>query len=171
MEPVWKGQDCLNKVAKFGPFPCTILYKSCLFYPSTQASSFERPPSWVAFITGFQYISIYHKSHIHDMAHELYTEQSKFHHWHQYHITRLLGFVVLLIHMDIALPYVIFSIGDPLTVWSFIVVLSFSTPCLFVMHFCIDYDCLIISVLVHRCTTGWNGCMTISCSCIRQNWV
>ena len=38
------------------------------------------------------------------------------------------------IHMDIALPYVIFSIDDPLTVWSFIVVLSFSSPRLFVIH-------------------------------------
>ena len=32
--------ECLTNVAKFGPFPCTILYKSCLFYPSWQASSF-----------------------------------------------------------------------------------------------------------------------------------
>ena len=53
MVPLWKGQGCLTKVAKFGPFPCTILYKSCLFYPSWQATSFERPPSWVAFIEGF----------------------------------------------------------------------------------------------------------------------
>ena len=41
VEPLWKGQECLTK---FGPFPCTILYKSCLFYPSWQATSFERPP-------------------------------------------------------------------------------------------------------------------------------
>ena len=37
--------------------------------------------------------------------------------------------------MDIALPYVIFNIDDPLTVWYFIVVLSFSSLRLFVMHF------------------------------------
>ena len=41
------------KVTKFGPFPRTIFHKSCLFYPSWQATSFERPPSWVAFIEGF----------------------------------------------------------------------------------------------------------------------
>ena len=52
-EPLWKGQECLIKVAKFGPFPCTILYKSCLFYPSWQATSFERPPFWMAFVEGF----------------------------------------------------------------------------------------------------------------------
>ena len=57
VKPLWKGQECLTKVAKFGPFPCTILYKSCLFYPSWQATSFERPPSWVAFIEGFHCIS------------------------------------------------------------------------------------------------------------------
>ena len=55
-EPLWKGQECLTKVAKLGPFPCTILYKSCLFYPSWQATPFERPPSWVAFIEGFHCI-------------------------------------------------------------------------------------------------------------------
>ena len=49
----WKGQESLTKVAKFDQFPCTILYKSCLFYPSWQATSFERPPYWVAFIEGF----------------------------------------------------------------------------------------------------------------------
>ena len=53
VEPLWKGQECLTKVAKLGPFPCTILYKSYLFYPSWQATSFERPASWVAFIEGF----------------------------------------------------------------------------------------------------------------------
>ena len=53
MEPLWKGQECLIKIAKFGPFPCTILYKSCSFYPSWQATSFERPSSGVAFIEGF----------------------------------------------------------------------------------------------------------------------
>ena len=53
VEPLWKGQESLTKVAKFGPFPSTILYKSCLFYPSWQATSFERPPSWVAFVEGF----------------------------------------------------------------------------------------------------------------------
>ena len=52
-EPLWKGQECLTKVTKCGPFPCIILYKSCLFYPSWQATCFERPPSWVAFIEGF----------------------------------------------------------------------------------------------------------------------
>ena len=61
MEPLWKGQESLTKVAKFGPFPCTILYKSCLFYPSLQATSFDRPPSLVpslvAFIEGFNCIS------------------------------------------------------------------------------------------------------------------
>ena len=53
VEPLWKGQESITKVAKFGPFPCTILYKSCLFYPSWQATSFERPLSWVAFIERF----------------------------------------------------------------------------------------------------------------------
>ena len=53
VEPLWKGQESLTKVAKFGPFPGTILYKSCLFYPSWQATSFERPPSWVAFVERF----------------------------------------------------------------------------------------------------------------------
>ena len=33
VEPFWKGQESLTKVAKFCPFPCTILYKSCSFYP------------------------------------------------------------------------------------------------------------------------------------------
>ena len=56
MEPLWKGQECLTKVAKFGRFPCTILCKSCLFYPSWQATSFERPPSWVTFIEVFHCI-------------------------------------------------------------------------------------------------------------------
>ena len=56
MEPLWKGQECLTKVAKFGPFLCTILHKSCLFYPSWQATSFERSPAWVAFIEGFHCI-------------------------------------------------------------------------------------------------------------------
>ena len=53
VEPLWKGQECLTKFAKLCSFPCTILYKSCLFYPSWQATSFERHPSWVAFIEGF----------------------------------------------------------------------------------------------------------------------
>ena len=57
MKPLWKGQECLTKVAKFGRFPCTILYKLCLFYPSWQATSFERPPSWMAFIEGFHCIN------------------------------------------------------------------------------------------------------------------
>ena len=57
VEPLWKGQECLTKVAKFGPFSCTILYKWCLFYPLWQATSFERPPSWVAFIEGFDCMS------------------------------------------------------------------------------------------------------------------
>ena len=57
VEPLWKGQESLTKVAKFGQFQCTILYKSCLFYPSWQATSFERPPFWVAFIEGFHCIS------------------------------------------------------------------------------------------------------------------
>ena len=55
VKPLWKGQECLTKVAKFGLRPCTILYKSCLFYPSWQATSFERPPSWAAFIEGFHF--------------------------------------------------------------------------------------------------------------------
>ena len=59
VEPLWKGQNCLTKVVKFGPFPCTIFYKSCLFYPSWQATSFERPPSWVAFIEGFHCTTIF----------------------------------------------------------------------------------------------------------------
>ena len=48
---------CLTKVAKFGPFPYTILYKSCLIYPWWQATSFERPSSWVAFIRVLLYIT------------------------------------------------------------------------------------------------------------------
>ena len=39
VEPLWKGQESLTKVAKLGPFPGTIIYKSCLFYPSWQATS------------------------------------------------------------------------------------------------------------------------------------
>ena len=38
VEPLWKGQESLTKVAKFGPFPRTILYKSYLFYPSWKAT-------------------------------------------------------------------------------------------------------------------------------------
>ena len=38
VEPLWKGQESIAKVAKFGPFPCTILYKSCLFHPSWEAT-------------------------------------------------------------------------------------------------------------------------------------
>ena len=56
VEPLWKGQECLTKVTNFGPFSCTILYKSCLFYPSWQATSFERPSSWAAFREGFHCI-------------------------------------------------------------------------------------------------------------------
>ena len=56
--PLWKGQESLTKVAKFVPFSRTILYKPCLFYPSWQATSFERPPSWVAFIDGFHCIPV-----------------------------------------------------------------------------------------------------------------
>ena len=56
MESLWKDQECLTNVVKFGPFPCTILYKSRLLYPSWQATSFERPPSWMAFIEGFHCI-------------------------------------------------------------------------------------------------------------------
>ena len=52
VELLWKGQVSRTKFAQF-PCPCTILYKSCLFYPSWQATSFERPPSWVAFIERF----------------------------------------------------------------------------------------------------------------------
>ena len=59
MEPLYKGQESLAKVAEFGTFPHTILYKSCLFYPSWQATSFERPPSWVAFMEGFHCILIF----------------------------------------------------------------------------------------------------------------
>ena len=59
VEPLWKGQESLTKVAKFGPFSCTVLYKSCLFYPSWQATFFEGPPSWVAFIEGFHSIAFH----------------------------------------------------------------------------------------------------------------
>ena len=59
VEPLWKGQESLTQIAKFGQFPYAILYKSCLFYPSWQATSFERPPYRVAFIEGF-YSSQYH---------------------------------------------------------------------------------------------------------------
>ena len=56
VEPLWKDQECLTKVVKFGPFPCTLpctlLYKSCLFYPSLEATTFDRAPSWVTFIEG-----------------------------------------------------------------------------------------------------------------------
>ena len=50
VEPLWKGWESLTKVAKFGPFPRTILYKTCLFYPLMKATTFDRPPSRVAFI-------------------------------------------------------------------------------------------------------------------------
>ena len=66
VEPLWKGQESLTKVAKFGPFLCTILYKSCLFYPSWQATSFERPPSWVTFIEGFHCIYMFVYNYIVD---------------------------------------------------------------------------------------------------------
>ena len=59
VEPIWKGQESVTKVAKFGPFTRTILYKSCLFYPPWQATSFERPTSWVAFIEGFHCTNIF----------------------------------------------------------------------------------------------------------------
>ena len=62
VKPLWKGQECLTKVAKFGPFPCTILNKSWLFYPSWQAASFERPTFWVAFIERF-YCMLISKQH------------------------------------------------------------------------------------------------------------
>ena len=38
MEPLWRGQECLTKVAKFDPYSGTILYKSCFFTPH------DRPP-------------------------------------------------------------------------------------------------------------------------------
>ena len=56
VKPIWKGQECFTKFVKFGPFPRTILYKSCLFCASQQATSFEKPPFWVAFIEGFHCI-------------------------------------------------------------------------------------------------------------------
>ena len=54
--PLWKSQECLTKFAKFCPFLCTILYKSCVFNLSWHATPFERPPFWVAFIEGFHCI-------------------------------------------------------------------------------------------------------------------
>ena len=33
VEPLWKGQESLTKVAKFGPSQHIILYESCLFDP------------------------------------------------------------------------------------------------------------------------------------------
>ena len=48
--PSGKARNVSLKFVKFGPIPCPILYKSSLFYPSWQATSFERPPSRVAFI-------------------------------------------------------------------------------------------------------------------------
>ena len=33
MEPLRKGHECLFKVAKFGPLPCIVLYKLCIFTP------------------------------------------------------------------------------------------------------------------------------------------
>ena len=56
MEPLWKDQQCLTEVTKFCPFPRAIPYKSCLFYPSSKATSFERLLFWVAFIEGFHCI-------------------------------------------------------------------------------------------------------------------
>ena len=56
MEPLWKCQESLTKFAKFGRLPRTILYKSRLSYPSWQTTSIERPPSWVAFLEGFDCI-------------------------------------------------------------------------------------------------------------------
>ena len=56
VEPLWKCQGCPTKVAKYGPFPCIILYKSYLLYHLWQATSFERPPFWVAFVEGFHCI-------------------------------------------------------------------------------------------------------------------
>ena len=56
VKTLWKGQECHTKVMKLGSFPYTFLYKSCLFYPSWQATSFERPPSCVAFREGFHCI-------------------------------------------------------------------------------------------------------------------
>ena len=56
VETLWKAYVCLTKVAKFGPFSCTILYKSCLSNPSWQATSSEKPPSWVTFVEGFHCI-------------------------------------------------------------------------------------------------------------------
>ena len=44
---------------KIWSIPCTILYKSCLSYPSWQTTSFERPPLWMAFIEGFHCIPLY----------------------------------------------------------------------------------------------------------------
>ena len=65
VEPLWKGQESLTKVAKFGQFQCTIFYKSCLFYLSWQATSFERPPFWLAFIKGFHCIlECYELTHV-----------------------------------------------------------------------------------------------------------
>ena len=58
VKPFWKDQECLTKVVKLGSFWYIILYKSCLFYPSWQATSFERPPSCLAFTEGFHYISV-----------------------------------------------------------------------------------------------------------------
>ena len=56
VESLRKGQECLIEVAKFSPFLSTILHKSCLFYPSWQATTIERPSSWAAFTEGFHCI-------------------------------------------------------------------------------------------------------------------
>ena len=51
--PSGKARNVSLKLQYFGTFPCTILYKSCLFYHSWHVTSFEKWPSRVAFIEGF----------------------------------------------------------------------------------------------------------------------
>ena len=88
VEPLWKGQESLTKVAKFGPFRRIILYKSCLFCPSWQATSFERPPNWVAFIKGFH--SITHRVEKVDTVRCRYNKIHFLHYLHDKHMRRLL---------------------------------------------------------------------------------
>ena len=74
--PSGKARKVSLKLQNLVRFHAPFFTNYVLFYPSWQATSFERPPSWVAFIEGFHFIHIYiyrgvplytymYKDHIH----------------------------------------------------------------------------------------------------------
>ena len=63
--PSGKAKNVSLKLQNLAHFHAPFFSKSCLFYPSWQATSFERPLFWVAFMEGFNCICVlYYNSSI-----------------------------------------------------------------------------------------------------------